>query len=425
MRLTIEEKSWLLYDWANSVYATIMLAAIFPVYFTSQAAAAGYDGDFWWGVGTACGTALAAIVSPFLGAIADYQGFKKRLFGLFLIIGLAFTSFCAFTADWQGMLVGYIISHLGYSASVMIYDSFLPDITTAKRMDYLSSLGFALGYIGGSTIPFIAAIGLINFGEAWGIDSVLAVRISLIIAVFWWGIFSMPLIINCHQKQGHQLIGGQLVKKSLISLKSTFLTIVKNKAIFYFMIAYFFYIDGVNTVISMSTAYGTTLGLEASQMILALLLTQLIAFPAAIFFGRLAGKFGSLRLVAWAISIYFVICISGFVMGFGIEEQFLSIAQATTIFWCLAILVGLVQGGIQAISRSHFGKMIPDGKAGEYFGIFDIFGKFAAILGPALYALVRGVSGRGSYAILSIILLFVLGGIFLYIAGKQGKALAK
>ncbi len=424
MRLTIEEKSWLLYDWANSVYATIMLAAIFPVYFTSQAAAAGYDGDFWWSIGTACGTALAAILSPFLGAIADYQGFKKRLFGLFLVLGLAFTAFCAFTADWQGMLIGYIISHLGYSASVMIYDSFLPDITSIKRMDYLSSLGFALGYIGGSTIPFIAAVCLINFGEAWGIDGILAVRISLIIAVFWWGIFSIPLIINCHQKNGYQVSGGRLLQKALLSLKSTILILIKNKAILYFMIAYFFYIDGVNTVISMSTAYGTTLGLEATQMILALLITQIIAFPAAIFFGRLAGKFGSLRLIGLAIGIYFIICISGFIMGFGIEEQFLSIAQATTVFWCLAILVGLVQGGIQAISRSHFGKMIPIGKAGEYFGIFDIFGKFAAILGPALYALVRGLSGRGSYAILSILILFALGGIFLYIAGKHAKTMA-
>ncbi len=415
MKFNKEERSWITYDWANSVYATTMLAAIFPIYFV---ATAGSEGDYWWGVGTSIATGIFAILAPIIGAIADYKGMKKKLFSAFLVLGIVFTGLCAVVDNWQLMLVGYIISHIGFSGSILLYDSFITDVTTEDRMDRVSAWGFGMGYIGGSTIPFIMSIALITFGESFGVDGTLAVKLSLLITVIWWAVFSIPFLRNCTQKHGSDIPAKHLVKNTFSELYKTFKSIVKNRGVILFILAYFFYIDGVNTVIGMSTAYGATLGLDSVGMILALLVTQLIAFPCAILFGRLAGKFGSVNLLTLSIGIYLIICATGFIMGFGIEENFLTIPQATAIFWALAVMVGLVQGGIQALSRSHFGKMIPKEKSSEYFGVFDIFGKFAAVIGPVLYASVRSATGRSSFAILAIVILFIIGGAIMIFGRK-------
>lgn len=405
MKLTKQEKSWVCYDWANSVYATIMIAAVFPIYFTGIC---GEAGDFWWGIGTTLSMALLAVCAPIIGALADYKGFKKKLFAGLLALGLIFTLVAGLTDAWQMMLIGYIISHIGFSGSNLVYDSFLTDITTKDRMDKISSLGFALGYIGGSTIPFVFSIVLINFGADFGIDATLAVKISLGITVVWWGLFSIPMLLNVKQGYGLDVPKKGILKGTFSSIVKTAKDIIKNKPMLIFMLSYFFYIDGVGTVMSMATSYGTTLGLGTVGMILALLVTQLVAVPCAIIFGWLSGKFGPITMLLWAIIVYFGICVLGFVMGFGLEEDILTLGQAEMIFWFLAVMVGTVQGGIQAISRSFFGKLVPPERSGEYFGFFDIFGKFAAVVGPALYALVKGVTGRSSLSILSIILLFAV-----------------
>ncbi len=407
MGFTKQEKSWILYDWANSSYATIVLAAIFPIYFSSVCNANGYSGDLWWSIGTAVGTALAAILSPIVGAMADYRGMKKKLLVCFLLLGLFCTALCAVFEQWQWMLVGYALSYVGFSCSCMIYDSFLIDVTTNARMDMVSAWGYSMGYIGGSTIPFLACIALMTFGASFGIDSVMASKLSMVITSFWWAVFSIPLLCHCHQTHESPRPQGNWLAPTLRSIRGTLREMLSQKALFYFMIAYFFYIDGVNTVIKMSTAYGETLGLDTTGMILALLVTQLVAVPCAILFGRLSHSLGVFRLLFFAIGLYVVICVTGFIMGFGIEENMLTIAQATTLFWCLAFLVGTVQGGIQALSRSHFGKLVPPEKSSDYFGGVDIFGNFAASLGPTIYAGVRGVTGRSSFAILALIALFV------------------
>ncbi len=418
MKFSKEEKSWIAYDWANSVFATIMLAAIFPIYFASVCSGTLQGSDFWWSIGMSIATGTAAIISPIMGSIADYKGMKKKLFSVFLAIGVVFTGVCAFVDVWQLMLVGFIFAYIGFSCSCMLYDSFLTDVTTDERMDQVSSWGFSMGYIGGSTIPFLIAILLLTFGPSIGIEMIPAVKISIIIAVIWWTVFSIPLLKNCKQKHGVDLPPGRLVYNTFASIRKTLREMVGNKGLLLFMLSYFFYIDGVNTVINMSTAYGTTLGLDSNGMIVALMVTQLIAFPCAILFGKIAGKVGTLNLLTVSIGLYFLICFVAFIMGYGIEESFLTTSQALVIFWILACMVGLVQGGIQALSRSHFGKLVPKERSSEYFGIFDIFGKFAAVVGPALYAFVKGVSGRSSYAILSIILLFFLGGVFM-MAGRK------
>jgi UMF1 family MFS transporter len=417
--LTKLEKSWVMYDWANSSYATIMMAAIFPVYFVTVLKDVGQDGDKWWGWATAAATLICAILAPVLGAVADYKGMKKKLLVAFLGLGLTFTFFNAVVDNWQLMLVGYILSYIGFMLGNLFYDSFLTDVTTPDRMDKVSSWGFGMGYIGGSTIPFIISIALIMLKNKLGISSSTAVKISLLLVVVWWGLFSIPILKNVKQKYYSELPSSKLILNTLKSIKMTIISILSSKGILLFMLAYFFYIDGVNTVINMATAYGKTLDLDSTGMILALMVTQLVAFPCAILFGKISKKIGTINIILSAICVYFAICIIGFVMGFGIEEKFLTIDQALIIFWILAVMVGTCQGGIQALSRSYFAKLVPPEKSNEYFGFFDIFGKFAAIIGPFLYATVKAVTGRSSFSILSIILLFLVGGIIMFYGRKK------
>jgi len=417
--LSRQERDWVMYDWANSVYATIMMAALFPAYFTGvvNGQLGVGTGDYWWGIGTSIAMAIIAIAAPFVGALADFKGYKKKLFIFFLGVGLVFTLFCALTDNWIGMLIGYSVSHIGFSGSCLVYDSFLPDVTTPDRMDKVSSYGYALGYIGGSTIPFLVAIGLMQVMGAE--NTVLAIKISVVIAVIWWGVFSIPFIKNIKQQHFIEKPKNGIAKQTVKNVVHTAKKLFSDKKIFFFILAYFFYIDGVGTVIKMSTSYGTTLGLDTTGMILALLVTQLVAFPCSILFNRLAKKFGSLHMLTAAVFMYLGICIVGFIMGFGLEESWFGLGTGQVLFWVLAFMVGMVQGGIQAISRSHFAKLVTPENAGEYFGFFDIFGRFASVLGPALYATVNALSGRSSYAILSIISLFLIALVIMVVKRKD------
>ncbi len=511
-RFTRTEKSWILYDWANSVYATIIMAAVFPIYFAEIAGKAGISGDVWWGYATSLATLTVALLSPVLGAIGDFRGMKKKLFTAFLLTGLVFTTTMALTDRWQMMLIGYIFSYIGFSGSLLFYDSFITDVTTADRMDRLSAWGYAMGYIGGSTIPFIVSIGLILFGARIGIDGVLAVKVSCLICVGWWAVFSVPMLRQVKQTHYEDMPASALIRSSIRNMAGTARDIFANKAIFVFVLAYFFYIDGVNTVIHMATVYGSSLGLGTQGMILALLVTQIVAVPCSIAFSHLAGRWGAIRMIRTAIIIYFIICTVGFYMGFSLEpsqkvytdgfrtaadrgaaaadltavndadrtafqkqlddwiqsgsamlagadrqtELARSVEEAAAeaaahyqgetlnqiqsawrtvgrqvdayladpaasvdfdralkrsalLFWAMAVLVGTCQGGIQALSRSFFGKLIPANRSNEYFGFFDVFGKFAAVMGPALYAFIAHITGRSSFGILSLMALFAVG----------------
>ena len=417
------EWSWIMYDWANSVYATIMMAAVFPIYFASVAGGAGQDGDFWWGIGSSVAMIIVALSAPIVGAMADFTGYRKKMFNIFFILGVGFTLASAFFGRWELLLFGFVISHIGFSGSCLIYDSFLSEVTTPDRMDKVSGAGFAYGYIGGSTIPFLISIALIMFSERIGITEAMATRISVALTAVWWGLFTIPFLKNVHQNYSIEKPESYPVISAAFSAAiETAKKIFKSKKLLFYIIAYFFYIDGVGTVILMSTVYGATLGLETTQMILALLLTQLIAFPCSIWFATLAQRFGSLKLIRAAVCLYLMICIVGFIMGFGLEQELFGIPTAQTLFWILACMVGTVQGGIQAISRSYYCQMIPPENSGEYFGFFDVFGKFATVLGPLLYALVRGTTGSPAFAILSIVVLFIFGLIMLGIGGKYHKA---
>lgn len=421
-RFTKAEKSWIMYDWANSIYATNIMAAIFPIYFAMQA---NETGNKLYGFAVSAAALVVALLAPILGAIGDFSGMKKKLFAGFLVLGLVFTAVMAAFEDWRLMLVGFILSRIGFSGSCLFYDSFLTDVTTPERMDRVSSWGYAMGYIGGSTIPFIISIAVMLLLN----QSVLSYKIAILIVVVWWAVFSIPFLKNVKQQYSVEDAPQALAKEAFRNAWKTFKDILKDKKILFFIIAYFFYIDGVDTIISMATNYGETLGLGAIGMILALLVTQIVAVPFSILFGNLAKKVGAMKMIAIAVCVYFVITILGFFMGFNIEQAELSggdidaaLRLSSTLFWILATLVGTVQGGIQALSRSYFGQLIPPERSNEYYGFLDIFGKFSCVIGPALYAATYAATGRASLGILSIIVLFFGGMVALFAGRKYMKA---
>lgn len=392
-RLTRTEISWILYDVANSAFIMLVSTTI-PIYFATLVEEAGMDtttASGLWGLVTAAAVLILAVLSPILGAVADYKGMKKRLFIGFLVMGLAGAVSLALAPDWLWFLFIFVAARLGYSACNVFYDSMLTDVTTDERMDMVSSHGYAWGYIG-SCVPFIIGI-VVLFVTGM---SATGFQISFLITAAWWLLMSIPLLKNVHQ--AHYLPGRpENAGKIFRQVGATFQKIRKNKRLLCYILGYFCYIDGVYTIISMATAYGNELGIDTVQMILALLLTQFVAFPCAILSGILSKKYGPLKLIKVFILAYIAICLFGYQLDKVWE------------FWVLAVAVGTCQGGIQALSRSYYGKLIPKEESNEYFGFFDIFGKFADFMGPLIISFCALVLGSSTYGILALVVLFVAG----------------
>lgn len=395
-KMTKEEKSWILYDVANSTFIMTLTATI-PIYFRALATEAGISATHAtsiWGTCTSIAILILALLSPILGALADYQNMKKRIFMIFLAIGIGGGIAFTIAPNWITFLLFFIVSRIGYTACNVFYDAMLVDVTTDERMDQISSFGYAFGYIG-SCIPFIAGIILILV-KPFGLTTLLATQISFVITIVWWFLLAIPLLKNV--KQTHYLRPKKnIIKHSFRRLYVTFMKLKKNKRLLYYILGYFFYIDGVYTIISMATSYGGEVGIDSTQMILALLLTQIVAFPCAIWSGKLAERFGSIRIIKIFILIYCGICFYGYLLDSALD------------FWILAVLVGMCQGGIQALSRSYFGKLIPKKESSEYFGFFDIFGKFADFFGPLIISLCALIFHSSSYGVLALIVLFLIG----------------
>lgn len=405
--LTKAEKSWILYDVANSAFIMIVTATI-PIYFRGLAEGAGVSStaaSSLWGSATSISILVLAILSPILGAIADYENMKKKIFTVFFVLAIGGGFLFTFAPGWLSFLVFFIIARIGYAACNIFYDAMLVDVTTDERMDKLSTFGYAFGYIG-SCIPFVAGLLLILNCDSIGISMTAATRISFIITMAWWVIMAIPLYKNVHQRysiprQEH------VISHTFRRLGNTFKKLSKDKRMLFFIIGYFCYIDGVYTIISMATTYGGEVGIDSNSMVLALLLTQFVAFPCSIWSGTLAKKFGSMRMIKIFIFMYMGIC----VFGYGLDTE--------AEFWILAIAVGICQGGIQALSRSYFGKLIPKNEASEYFGFFDVFGKFADFFGPLIIAACAYFLNDSKYGVLSLIILFIAGFILISLSEKQ------
>ncbi|MDY2695449.1 MFS transporter [Gemmiger sp.] len=395
-KFTKQELSWMMYDWANSAHSVIVVT-ILPIFFNSVAecTADSVSSMSIWGYATSIAMAIVALSAPFLGVFGDIRGMRKKLFTAFLLLGvvsvagLAFTPLMDFTSSPAAaskvtmlVLVLYILSTIGFDASCIYYDAFLTDVTTEDRMDSVSTLGYGLGYIGGSTIPLLIFL-IMN---AVGVPMLTCLAFIFGFTAVWWLAFSLPLLKNCKQTTGKPYEKGD-VGRSIKNVFTTIQEIAADKPMLVFIVAYFFYIDGVHTIISMSTSYGTNLGLDSAGMLLALLLVQVLGLPFCLLYMKLAAKFGARVMGGVGIGVYSFICIFAFFMN--------SLWQ----FWVLAVLCATSQGGIQALSRSMFGKLIPDkDRSGEFFGFFDIFGKFSSILGPTL---VGGVSALASARMLA------------------------
>lgn len=397
MKLTRQERSWVLYDVANSAFI-LMITATLPIYFRAIASNGGLSDAMitaWWGTSTSVALIILAVLSPILGAMADYKGYKKRLFTIFLVIAIVAALGFTFSNSWQSFIALYIVARLGYSACNIFYDGMLVDVTEDSRMDAISSYGYAYGYVG-STIPFIIGVALIFMSESIGLTTQSATMISFVIIIAWWLLLSIPLLKNVHQKhfiQPEKNIVGASFKRVVNTMKD----IRKDRKMFFFILAYFFYIDGVYTIISMATTYGGEVGIDSNLMLIALLLTQFVAFPFAIYSIKLSKKHGSLKVIKFYIAVYIFIAIFGFFLEHAWQ------------FWMLAILIGIAQGGIQSLSRSYFGQMVPKQKANEYFGFFDIFGKFADFMGPLIIALSSVLFNNSKYGVLMLVVLFAVG----------------
>ncbi len=397
LKLTPAERSWVLYDVGNSAF-TLLIATIIPIYFNFLAEEAGLSNVqylAYWGYAASAATLLVAVLGPVFGTLADTQGYKKPIFLLFLGVGLIGCIALGFAAHWLWFLLIFVVARVGYSGSLIFYDSMLSDITDADRMDHVSSQGYAWGYIG-SCIPFAGCLALVLGAGALGLSMVTAMGLSFGITALWWLGFTLPLLRRYEQKHFVER-QPHAIRESFARLGRTLASVRQEKKIFLFLLAFFFYIDGVYTIIDMATAYGEALGLDSTGLLLALLLTQVVAFPCAILFGRLARKFSGDQLIPLCILAYFGIAV--FAMFLRTQAQ----------FWMLAVLVGMFQGGIQALSRSYFARIIPSSQSGEYFGLLDICGKGASFMGTTVVSVVSQITGNISLGVGMIALLFLVG----------------
>lgn len=396
-KMTPMEKKWVLYDVGNSAF-TMLVSTIFPIYFNYLAGNAGIsDVDYlaYWGYAASVSTLCVALLGPTLGAIADTKNFKKRIFKWTLAVGVLGCVILGFLSSWIWFLGIFVLAKVGYSSSLVFYDAMLTDVTEPERMDTVSSQGFAWGYIG-SCIPFIASLGIVLGGGSLGLSMQVSITIAFLITAVWWLVSAVPLLLSFQQKH-YVEVSGHVVRESFARLGRTFLDIKKEKHIFVFLLAFFFYIDGVYTIIDMATAYGQALGLDSTGLLLALLLTQVVAFPSVLILNQVAKRVKPTQILTVCIFAY---------LGISVYAYFL---DTQTDFWILAVLVGMFQGSVQALSRSYFGKIIPAEKAGEYFGIYDICGKGAAILGTTLVSVMSQITGKMNVGVSAISVLFVIG----------------
>lgn len=420
-KLTALERSWVLYDIGNSAFV-LMVSTLIPIYFNALASADGLNEDLYlsyWGYAGSLATILVAIIGPICGALAD-RNFKKPIFLLCVAVGAIACAALGLSGHWLLFLAVFVLARVGYSSSLVFYDSMLPEITDSRRMDKVSSMGYAFGYIG-SVIPFVICLILVLGHGAFGLSQSTAMAIAFLVTAGWWVLCSLPLLRR-YRQTAFVSRGESPMGESFRQLRRTIRDARKDKHIFLYLLSFFFFIDGVYTIIDMATAYGAALGLDTTGLLLALLLTQIVAFPCSILFGRLSAKYDTGLLIKVCIAAY---------TGITLFAVFLA---SQWQFWVLAILVGMFQGGIQALSRSYLGKIIPANRSGEFFGLMDICGKGASFIGMLLVSIVSQLTAgvtvnvfgltlqNENIAVSALLIMFAAGYILFSKADKLNKA---
>ena len=421
-KLTALERSWILYDIGNSAF-TLLVSTMLPIYFNALATSAGVNEDLYlsyWGYAGSIATILVAIIGPICGTLSDFKGYKKPLFLLMVAMGVLGCVALGIAKSWLVFLAIFVVAKVGFNGSLVFYDSMLPEITDHNRMDNVSTMGYAYGYIG-SVVPFVACLALVLLGGSFGIDATTAMILSFAITAIWWAVFTVPLARRYRQTAFTER-GAHPVLETFRKIGRTFKEAKQQKHIFVYLIAFFFFINGVYTIIDMATAYGTALGLDTTGLLLALLVTQIVAFPFAILFGRLSAKHDSAKLMKICIVCY--TCITLFAVFLVTQWQ----------FWVLAVLVGMFQGAIQALSRSYLGKIVPAEQSGEFYGLMDICGKGASFFGMALVGFINQITAgmefnlfglqlqNANLAVSVLVILFIIGYALFCKADKLNKA---
>ena len=415
-------RAWAMYDWANSAVQTTIIAAIFPIYF-QKVAAAGMPGPeatsrFAWA--TTIAILIVAVIAPLLGAVADYAAVKKRMLAVFLAIGgaAAAAMFFITRGEWMFALILFVIVNVGVAGSIVFYDSLLPHLAGEDEVDAVSTAGYALGYLGGGVLLAINILMMSKPEWFFLPNREVAVRASLASVAVWWVVFSIPLFRRVPEPPRGLERGERPEDHALVvagrRLLETFRELRRYKHAFMLLLAFFIYNDGIQTIIRMGTTYGTEIGIDENAMIGALLITQFIGVPFGFLFGFVAQKIGAKRALFIGLMVYAVITLLGYFM------------RTATHFFLLAVMVGMVQGGTQALSRSLFASMIPKHKSSEFFAFFGVFERYAGLLGPALFAWVVTQSGTSRNAILSVLAFFVIGGALLMLVDvDEGRRAAR
>lgn len=391
-----------MYDWANSAFATTVMAAVLPVYY-SQVAGVDLPGNtatVYWGYTTAGALLITALLAPIMGAIADYSGTKKKLLMTFAALGIFATALLYFvtTGDWLMASLFFILGNIGFATSEVFYNSLLPHIASPEKMDQVSTKGYALGYLGGGILLGINVL-MIELMS----DKILATRLSFVTVSIWWAIFTIPILRNVREPKVKENIGPHInpLTGGFKRVATTFKELRSYRELFLFLVAFWIYNDGIGTIIKMATIYGVEIGIDQTTLIGALLMTQFVGIPFSFAFGRLAKYIGTKNSILFGLFVYTMISIGGYFM------------ETALHFWILAFLVGTVQGGTQALSRSLFGSMLPKSKTGEFYGFYGMSSKFAGIIGPLVFAIVSQIAGSSRLSILSLIVFFILGGFLL------------
>ncbi len=411
--------SWALYDWANSAFATTVIAGFFPVFFKEywRSGVEATQSTLELGLFNSLAGVLVALSAPALGAIADRGGAKKRFLGFFLLMGVVSTAalWLIGPGGWIAAGALFALGMIGFAAGNVFYDSLLISVSTDKNSDFVSALGYAMGYLGGGAL-FTFNVLMTRKPHWFGLaDAAQAVRLSFVMVAVWWGVFALPLFLNVREpRMANALPLGQAAFSGLRQIAATFREARKLRMVLLFLAGYFIYIDGVDTIIRMAVDYGLSIGFRTSDLILALLITQFVGFPSAIVFGKLGQKIGAKRGILIGLAVYMFVTFWGYRMRQNWE------------FYALAIMIGLVQGGVQSLSRSFYTRLIPRDKAGEFFGFYNMLGKFAAVIGPALMGVAGRVTGDSRMGILAILILFVTGGALLLLVNEEkGRAAAR
>jgi len=395
------ERAWILYDWANSAFATTMIAAVMPIFFSDVAASSlpKTTATAYWGYTESASLILLVLLSPILGSIADRAGRKKQFLRVFTYIGIA-ASFLMATigeGEWIWAVILVIIGTLAFACSNIFYDSFLPEIAAEEDRDMISSRGYAFGYIGGGVLLALQLI-LIQKPSWFGLTTVSATQVAFASVGVWWFLFSLPLFRHVKEtktKTEENLL--QLSKNSIRQVVQTIKQLPKYPQLLRFLIAFWFFNDGINTIIKMATIYGREIGIDTNDLIFALLITQFVGLPCTLLFGKFAGWFGSKRTLIVTIFVYLFIVLLGYGMTTSLH------------FYTLAILVGVVQGGSQALSRSIYSQLVPIGRNAEFFGFYGLSSKFSAIFGPFVFGLAGQLTGSSRFGILSLATFFLIG----------------